>query len=70
MTEKWRNSQWQTGLKQRCGQTCGINNTKKGVSMAEEEVQIVDKTKIVTMIVSVDETKGVDTIALAWHWSS
>jgi len=34
------------------------------------EVQIVDKTEIVTMIVSVDETKGVDMIALAWHQSS
>jgi len=39
-----------------------------GVSMAE--VQTVDKTKIVTMIVSVDETVRVDTIALAWHQSS
>jgi len=28
--------------------------------------EIVDKTKIVSM----DETKGVDTIALAWHRSS
>jgi len=34
------------------------------------EVQIVDKTEIVTVIMSMDETKGVDTIALAWHWSS
>jgi len=39
-----------------------------GVSMAE--VQTVDKTKIMTMIVSVDKTMGVDMIALAWHWSS
>jgi len=30
----------------------------------------MDKTKIVTVIVSVDKTVGVDTIALAWHWSS
>jgi len=30
----------------------------------------VDKTVIVTVIVSVDETKGVDTIALEWHRSS
>jgi len=29
------------------------------------EVQTVDKTKIVTMIVIMDETVGVDTIALA-----
>jgi len=68
MTEKWCDSQWQTGLKQRCKQTCGVNIAQKGVSKAE--VQIVDKTVIVTVIVSVDETKGVDTIALAWHWSS
>jgi len=34
------------------------------------EVQTVDKTMIVTMIVSMDKTKGVDMIALAWHWSS
>jgi len=34
-------------------------------------VRIVDKTENVTMIVSVDKTKGVDMIALAWHcWSS
>jgi len=39
-----------------------------GVSMAK--VQTVDKTKIVTMIVSMDKTMGVDTIALAWHQSS
>jgi len=39
-----------------------------GVAMAK--VQTVDKTKIVTMIVSMDKTKGVDTIALAWYWSS
>ena len=30
------------------------------------EVQAVDKTKIVTVIVSVDKTVGVDMIALAW----
>jgi len=30
----------------------------------------VDTTVIVTMIVSVDKTKGVDMIALAWHRSS
>jgi len=30
----------------------------------------MDKTEIVTMIMSMDETKGVDMIALAWHWSS
>jgi len=34
------------------------------------EVQIMDKTEIMTMIMSVDKTKGVDMIALAWHWSS
>jgi len=34
------------------------------------EVQTVDKTEIVTMIMSMDKTVGVDTIALAWHWSS
>jgi len=39
-----------------------------GVSMAK--VQTVDKTEIMTMIVSVDKTVGVDTMALAWHWSS
>jgi len=39
-----------------------------GVSMAE--VRTVDKTKIMTVIVSVDETVGVDMIALAWHQSS
>jgi len=66
--EKWCDSQWQTGLKQRYGQTCRINIAQMGVSMAE--VQTMDKTVIVTMIVSMDKTKGVDTIALAWHWSS
>ena len=34
------------------------------------EVRIMDKTEIMTMIVSVDETKGVDMIALAWHQSN
>jgi len=53
MTEKWCDSQWQT---------CGINIAQKGVSTAK--VQIVDKTEIVTVIVSMDATKGVDTIAL------
>ncbi len=32
---------------------------------ATAKVQTVDKTKVVTMIVSVDKTVGVDTIALA-----
>ncbi len=68
MTEEWCNIQWQTGLKQRCGQTCGINIAQKGVSMAE--VWIVGKIEIVTMIMSVDKTKGVNTIALAWYQSS
>jgi len=39
-----------------------------GVSMAE--VQTMDKTKIVTMIMSMNETMGADTRALAWHQSS
>jgi len=34
------------------------------------EVRIMDKTVIVTMIVSVYETKGVDMVTLAWHQSS
>jgi len=52
----------------RCGQTCRINIAQMGVSMAK--VWTVDKTKIMTMIMSVDKTMGVDTIALAWHQSS
>jgi len=39
-----------------------------GIDMAK--VQTVDKTVIMNMIVSMDETKGVDMTALAWHWSS
>jgi len=65
MMEEWCDSQWQTGLKQRCRQTC---IAQKGVSTAE--VQIMDKTEIMTVIVSMDKTKGVDMIALAWHGSS
>jgi len=34
------------------------------------KVETADKTKIVTMIVSMDKTVGVDTIAVAQHWSS
>jgi len=34
------------------------------------EVQTVDKTMIMTVIVSMEKTKGVDMIDLAWHQSS
>jgi len=64
MMEKWCNSQWQTGMKQRCRQTCRINIARKGVSTAE--VQIVDKTEIVTMIMSVDDKNHTGLCALGF----
>ena len=63
MMEKWCDSQWQTGLQPGCEQTCRIKIAQMGFSMAK--VWTMDKTKIMTMIVSVDKTMGVDMIAFA-----
>jgi len=65
MVEKWCDSQWQSGLQPECRQTCGINVAQMKVTMAE--VQTMGKTKITAVVVTMDETVGVDTIALAWH---
>jgi len=63
MMEKWYDIQWQTGLQPGFGQTCRINIAQMGVTMAE--VQTVDKTKIMTVIVNMDKTVGVDMIAFS-----
>jgi len=62
----WRNGATVSGkldCSQGCWQTCGINIAQMGVSMAG--VQTMDKTEIVTMIVSMDKTVEVDMISLA-----
>jgi len=51
-----------------CRQTCRINIAQMGI--ATVKVQAMDKTVIVTTIMSTDKTMGVDVIALEYLWSS